>query len=311
MPNWCANRLEITASPEKITQLRQFFLGESLAHYPRAIKEGTQLFVAGCAGLFSTTEPVDYSPYPTLTAGDVPRPAVGNTAFTEWVKCLKAQVALDEAHSALLHQLWLDSGVSQIRWAEIPAAAKARITDMVEKQRYDWLGDIFTPNSRMTSEAWWNTRCENNDAQHGFQFDMLTLIPTQLDVEINGFNGRLLNGVSRGYDFYVNTYGIKWPTGYDLIIDDSAENFLVIDFDTPWCAPEPEVLKVLSRQYDCNLTHWYSEAGEGFCGYSRVEQGTVIEQDWDYLTWSDTEDDESGEVISPDWIIGNVRHYGG
>ncbi|EGW63267.1 hypothetical protein ECSTECB2F1_4977 [Escherichia coli O91:H21 str. B2F1] len=69
-------------------------------------------------------------------------------------------------------------------------------------------------------------------------FDLLTVLPTRLDVEVNGFNGGVLNGVPSAYHWYTERYGVKWPCGYDLNISSQGENFIQVDFDTPWCQPE-------------------------------------------------------------------------
>ena len=49
-------------------------------------------------------------------------------------------------------------------------------------------------------------------------FDLLTVLPTRPDVEVNGFNGGVLNGVPSAYHWYTERYGVKWPCGYDLNI---------------------------------------------------------------------------------------------
>ncbi len=61
---------------------------------------------------------------------------------------------------------------------------------------------------------------------------MRLLLPTRLDVEINGFNGGLLDGVPGSYEFYIARYGVKWPEGCQLEVGDSSPDFLEVDFDT-------------------------------------------------------------------------------
>ena len=61
-------------------------------------------------------------------------------------------------------------------------------------------------------------------------------------------------------------YGVKWPCGYDLNISSQGENFIQVDFDTPWCQPESDVVAELSRRFGCTLEHWYAEQGCNFCG---------------------------------------------
>lgn len=54
-------------------------------------------------------------------------------------------------------------------------------------------------------------------------FDLLTVLPTRLDIEVNGFNGGVLNGVPSAYHWYTERYGVKWPCGYDLNISSQGE----------------------------------------------------------------------------------------
>ncbi|HCP3060106.1 TPA: hypothetical protein ODL36_005007, partial [Escherichia coli] len=68
------------------------------------------------------------------------------------------------------------------------------------------------------------------------------------------------------YHWYTERYGVKWPCGYDLNISSQGENFIQVDFDTPWCQPESDVVAELSRRFGCTLEHWYAEQGCNFCG---------------------------------------------
>lgn len=78
--------------------------------------------------------------------------------------------------------------------------------------------------------------------QQARPFELLMVLPTRLDVEINGFNGRLLAGVPSGYGWYVEQYGTKWPGGYDLTVCDRGADWLTVDFDTPWSPPADAVM---------------------------------------------------------------------
>ncbi|CSJ21667.1 Uncharacterised protein [Shigella sonnei] len=73
-------------------------------------------------------------------------------------------------------------------------------------------------------------------------FDLLTVLPTRLDIEVNGFNGGVLNGVPSAYHWYTERYGVKWPCGYDLNISSQGENFIQVDFDTPGSCMSAESL---------------------------------------------------------------------
>ncbi|EJW6755881.1 TPA: DUF1281 domain-containing protein [Escherichia coli] len=48
----------------------------------------------------------------------------------------------------------------------------------------------------------------------------------RLDVEVNGFNGGVLNGVPSAYHWYTEQYGVKWPVGYEVNISNQRETDL-------------------------------------------------------------------------------------
>ncbi|MCX0001925.1 hypothetical protein MP845_24560, partial [Escherichia coli] len=100
------------------------------------------------------------------------------------------------------------------------------------------------------------------------------------------------------YHWYTERYGVKWPCGYDLNISSQGENFIQVDFDTPWCQPESDVVAELSRRFGCTLEHWYAEQGCNFCGWQLYERGELVDVLWGELEWSSpTDDDELPEVI--------------
>ncbi|ENQ0097469.1 DUF1281 domain-containing protein, partial [Escherichia coli] len=159
---------------------------------------------------------------------------------------------------------------------------------------------------------WWNRLCDNVLPEKTMPFDLLTVLPTRLDVEVNGFNGGVLNGVPSAYHWYTERYGVKWPCGYDLNISSQGDNFIQVDFDTPWCQPESDVVAALSRRFGCTLEHWYAEQGCNFCGWQLYERGELVDVLWGELEWSSpTDDDELPEVTGPAWIVDKVAHYGG
>ncbi len=80
-------------------------------------------------------------------------------------------------------------------------------------------------------------------------------------------NGGVLNGVPSAYHWYTERYGVKWPVGYEVNISSQGDNFIQVDFDTPWCQPESDVIAELSRRFSCTLEHWYAEQGCDFCGW--------------------------------------------
>ncbi|PWK94386.1 hypothetical protein C7431_111123 [Pantoea allii] len=121
---------------------------------------------------------------------------------------------------------------------------------------------------------------------------MRLLLPTRLDVEINGFNGGLLADVPGGYEFYIGRYGVKWPSGYALEVANCGPDFLEVDFDTPWSPPDDCVFAALSEQFGVATEHWYAESGCNLCVYDTYSNGELTESLSSSLEWG--EEDEDG-----------------
>ncbi len=308
MPNWCSNRMHFSGEPAQIAEIKRLASGAVTPLYRRATNEGIQLFLAGSAGLLQTTEDVQFEPCPGLT--DAGRGVVSpeNIAFTRWLTHLQNGVLLDEQNCLMLHELWLQSGTGQRRWEGLPDDVRETITVHFTAKRGDWCG--FWGNEDVS--VWWNRLCDNVLPEKTMPFDLLTVLPTRLDVEVNGFNGGVLNGVPSAYHWYTERYGVKWPCGYEVNISRQGENFIQVDFDTPWCQPESNVVAELSRRFGCTLEHWYAEQGCNFCGWQRYERGELVDVLWGELEWSSpTDDDELPEVTAPEWIVDKGAHYGG
>ncbi|WP_077816089.1 DUF1281 domain-containing protein [Escherichia coli] len=300
--------MHFSGEPAQIAEIKRLASGAVTPFYRRATNEGIQLFLAGSAGLLQTTEDVQFEPCPGLTAAGRGVVSPENIAFTRWLTHLQNGVLLDEQNCLMLHELWLQSGTGRRRWEELPDDARESITALFTPKRGDWC-DIW---SNEDVSVWWNRLCDNVLSEKNMPFDLLTVLPTRLDIEVNGFNGGVLNGVPSAYHWYTERYGVKWPCGYDLNISSQGENFIQVDFDTPWCQPESDVVAELSRRFGCTLEHWYAEQGCNFCGWQLYERGELVDVLWGELEWSSpTDDDELPEVIGPAWIVDNVAHYGG
>ncbi|EAC1429645.1 DUF1281 domain-containing protein [Escherichia albertii] len=297
-----------SGEPAQIAEIKRLASGAVTPLYRRATNEGIQLFLAGSAGLLQTTEDVRFEPCPGLTAAGRGVVSPENIAFTRWLTHLQDGVLLDEQNCLMLHELWLQSGTGRRRWEELPDDARESITALFTPKRGDWC-DIW---SNEDVSVWWNRLCDNVLPEKTMPFDLLTVLSTRLDVEVNGFNGGVLNGVPSAYHWYTEQYGVKWPCGYEVNISSQGDNFIQVDFDTPWCQPESDVIAVLSRRFSCMLEHWYAEQGCNFCGWQLYERGELVDVLWGELEWSSpTDDDELPEVTAPEWIVDKVAHYGG
>ncbi|MCU7736025.1 DUF1281 domain-containing protein, partial [Escherichia coli] len=221
---------------------------------------------------------------------------------------LQDGVLLDEQNCLMLHELWLQSGTGQRRWEGLPDEVRETITVHFTAKRGDWCG--FWSNEDVS--VWWNRLCDNVLPEKTMPFDLLTVLPTRLDVEVNGFNGGVLKDIPSAYHWYMEQFGVKWPASYDLDISSQGEDFIQVDFDTPWSQPENAVVAELSRRFSCTLEHWYAEQSCNFCGWQRYERGELVDVLWGELELSSpTDDDELPEVTAPEWIVDKVAHYGG
>lgn len=306
MPNWCANRLRVTGLAENVRKVRALMRGEVRPLYARAEEQGIRLFMAGCAGLLRPVTDDTYAPYPALTAAGRGENTPENAAFTQWLTQLRDGVELTEKTCERLHNLWLATGLSSRTWDTLGSDAQAVMAAIWQKKRFDWAG----MNGPGLIECW-NRVCSDDDGEGAAEFDMRLLLPTRLDVEINGFNGGLLAGVPGGYEFYIARYGVKWPCGYALEMNDCGPEFLEVDFDTPWSPPDGRVFAALSERFGVAIEHWYAESGCDFCGYDAYSLGELTNSMSSSLEWGEEDEDGFACVTGPDWIVNNVGHYGG
>lgn len=63
------------------------------------------------------------------------------------------------------------------------------------QKRGEWCG--FWNNEDVS--VWWSRLCENVLPEKAMPFDLLTVLPTRLDIEVNDFNGGVLNDVTSAY----------------------------------------------------------------------------------------------------------------
>lgn len=306
MPNWCANRLRVTGLAENVSKVRALMAGAVRPSYAWAKAQGIQLFLAGCAGVLRPVTDETYAPYPALTAAGKGDHTPANAAFTAWLTQLRDGVELTEENCDRHHDLWLATGLSSRTWDTLDGDMQAAMTALWKKKYYDWA----SMNGGSLS-AFWNRVCGNAGAGEAAAFDVHLLLPTRLDVEINGFNGGLLDGLPGGYEFYTARYGVKWPEDYQLEVGDGGPDFLEVDYDTPWSPLYGRVFATLSERFGVTIEHWYAESGCNFSGYDTYSNGELTDSLSSALEWG--EEDEGGFtcVTGPDWIINNVGHYGG
>ncbi|MEN4806582.1 DUF1281 domain-containing protein [Pantoea agglomerans] len=288
MPNWCANRLCVTGLAESVSQVRALMTGGVRPLYARPEAEGIQLFLAGCAGLLRPVTNETHVPYPALTAAEQGEDTPENRAFTQWLVQLRDGAALTDETCNRLHDLWLATGLRSRTREALDEQAKAEMDGLWTRKHYDWSG----MSRGSLSEFWIRTGDISAVADGAADFDMRLLLPTRLDVEINGFNGGLLDGIPGSYEFYIAQYGVKWPVGYALEVGDCGPDFLEVDFDTPWSPPHGRVFEALSRRFSVTVAHWYAKSGCSFCGFDLYSDGELTGSLSSQLEWD--EEDEGG-----------------
>ncbi|EPB6664588.1 DUF1281 domain-containing protein, partial [Escherichia coli] len=174
-----------SGEPAQIAEIKRLASGAVTPLYRRATNEGIQLFLAGSAGLLQITENIRSEQCPGVTAAGRGAVSTENIAFTRWLTHLQNGVLLDEQNCLMLHELWLQSGIGRRRWKGLPDDVRETITVHFTAKRGDWC-DIWGSED---VSVWWNRLCDNVVPEKTMPFDLLTVLPTRLDVEVNGFNG--------------------------------------------------------------------------------------------------------------------------
>lgn len=342
MPNWCANRLYISGSHEQISDVKKLMKGELYPLYQEAIKKSIKFFIAGCAGIVKPIQTIEqdvtllFNKSNALIPYELGEVNYANQAFTQWLNLLKTDPSLTKEVSEKVIALYQQSGLAGTSLEAISLEQLAVINQLFETQQFDWLGSLkYDPKN---IGAYWQQFDEK--PTECIEFDMRLVIAPKLIPEIVGYNGHLMGdtiGQLSSYQSYNTLYGIKWPYGAFLHLEeltpnvitnqsvDSTDNSLLepsnmdsaiqesilVDFDTPWCQPNKSVLEALSKQYQCTIEHYYCEAGCGFGGYDSYHCGDRVNSVQDDLTYSEPDEDGITEVIGPSYIVNNMINFGG
>ncbi|EKQ5163179.1 DUF1281 domain-containing protein [Salmonella enterica] len=304
MPNWCANKIELCGADAALTPLHALLSGEVLPAYDLATRQSIRLFLAGCGGLLRPVSRETYAPCPALVQYGAGSDTAENRAFTEWLRLLKEGVALDALGCGQIAAMYQAAGLSGAQWAAFPEPAQALMGELLLRHGYDWGNSTLLPSA---PAVFW---AELETPPQGRVMDLMLLTPPRLDVELNGFNGKVLSGVESAYGYYNRVYGIKWPQGHDVDITREA-GCLRVDFDTPWSPPSESVIARLAREGG-NVYHYYCESGSDYCGMRVYEDDELACEMDGRLEYSDEEDEDGcRDVTGPDWLMGKVPHFGG
>lgn len=210
-----------------------------------------------------------------------------------------------------LHQCWLDSHIACARWGTLSEPEQSVIRQLYQQKSCDW-GDSFRP---APVNEWWDNLCDTGSTVPAADpMDFRDVLPTRLDIEVNGFNGGLLADIPSSYGHYLTRYGCKWPVGYEANICFAGENTLTVDFDTPWSSVGEDVVAELSQRYGGEVEPRFAEQGCNYCGYARYVSGETDVYITDELEWGEValdDEDSFPDVTGPEWVINNVVHFGG
>lgn len=130
MPNWCANRIEITAPISQQGDIEAWVNGTKFPFHKRAIQQSLRMFIAGVAGRLKPAVEVDYPPYPALVSNGCEESLAGQ-AFSEWTQMLKADIPLDEENCETIDRCYRACGLEELKWESLSLTEKKRVEGMI------------------------------------------------------------------------------------------------------------------------------------------------------------------------------------
>ncbi|EKQ6065006.1 DUF1281 domain-containing protein [Escherichia coli] len=275
MSEWCKNRFEITGKSVCLDVLTQWIEGRETPRYRHAIQQSIQLFLAGCAGLVKPTRTTQYPPYPALVRHGTGLSSPANQAFEQWLGLLVKNAVLDGETIKTIERLYHQSCIGAVRWGNLPDNAREIITTLMSRQYSDWFG-LAGLSEHIDAGACWSWLSDYPEQAQ--PCDMLMVIPSRLATELNG-SGGLLQGISTTTSLYSRIYGVEWPSGNNVRHARDEMSSLVLLIDTPWYPPSGELVGEISKVFDCEVRHWYSEPVHGIQGYNCYDGGEHTDSD--------------------------------
>ncbi|MEC9799517.1 DUF1281 domain-containing protein, partial [Escherichia marmotae] len=182
---------------------------------------------------------------------------------------------LDEETIKTIDRLYHQSCIGAVRWGNLPENAREIITALMRCQYSDWFG-LVGLSEHIDAEACWSRLSDYPEQAQ--PCDMLMVIPSRLATELNG-SGGLLQGISTTTSLYCRIYGVEWPSGHNVRWVRDEMSSLVLLTDTPWYPPSGELVGEISKVFDCEIRHWYSEPVRGIQGYNCYDGGEHTDSD--------------------------------
>ncbi|MCX8333158.1 DUF1281 domain-containing protein, partial [Escherichia coli] len=216
-----------------------------------------------------------YPPYPALVRHGTGLSSPANQAFEQWLGLLVKNAVLDGETIKTIERLYHQSCIGAVRWGNLPDNAREIITTLMSRQYSDWFG-LAGLSEHIDAEACWSWLSDYPEQAQ--PCDMLMVIPSRLATELNG-SGGLLQGISTTTSLYSRIYGVEWPSGNNVRHARDEMSSLVLLIDTPWYPPSGELVGEISKVFDCEVRHWYSEPVHGIQGYNCYDGGEHTDSD--------------------------------
>lgn len=312
MPNWCANKIEVTG-PESALQV---FLAKCapVVNDDQATERVLKMLLAGMAGYLQPVRTIEgklklsgpYGEFTWLPAENSGRVCEPNEAYTVLLELLADDAYLTHNVIQQVDDLYRKSGVANILFTGIDRNRRRLLKKVMKAVHFDHRGFL----GRMNVERFWISMgvvTRAVDSERPFSFTQFA--PEKLLVAVNGFNGRLFDGISDGYHGNCDRFGTKWDA-CDAVIE-QMDDRVTIDFDTAWSPPEPVVTKMAMGQPELMIEYFFAEQGMNYCGYRAYEHGQCFDSSDDSLEMSFVDEDGCCDVIGPDYVVNNLSNYGG
>ncbi|EGI6770246.1 DUF1281 domain-containing protein, partial [Escherichia coli] len=221
------------------------------------------------------TRTTQYPPYPALVRHGTGMSSPANQAFEQWLGLLVKDAVLDEETIKTIDRLYHQTCIGAVLWGNLPDNAREIITALMRCQYSDWFGQVGLSEHIDAGACWSRLSDYPEQAQ---PCDMLMVIPSRLATELNG-SGGLLQGISTTTSLYSRIYGVEWPSGHNVRWVRDEMSSLVLLTDTPWYPPSGELVGEISKVFDCEIRHWYSEPVRGIQGYNCYDGGEHTDSD--------------------------------
>ncbi|EBY8685156.1 DUF1281 domain-containing protein [Salmonella enterica] len=273
MFSWCNNRLDITGKSVCLDVMQSWISGTETPLYRHAIRQAIRLFLAGCAGLLKPVKATEYAPYPQLVSVGTGSSVAPNQAFQHFLELLEKDAWLDGTTVSRMEKIYLQSGLSAVKWDNLPFTARQIMTHLMALHYADWFG-MAGAGSAFDPQEHWEWLGERPETT--CPCDMLMVMPSRLATELNGTSG-LFRGVNETPELYMQLFGTEYPAGQNVEWFRDGINTLSVTFTSPWYPPSGEVMGEMSQFFDCEIRHYWKSPDVRISGYNCFDRGDHVD----------------------------------